>query len=153
MPHRNNSSFGIALVTAQFSILGYFALFHPIRQAFGPQDIVAFTLITAGILLGASALLAHRAGHFRIVPEPDSETTLIMTGPYAFIRHPMYTALILFTFGLFVNYPVIGHFLAFSLLFIVLNMKIAYEERLLTEHFPEYPEYQRSTHRLLPFIY
>ena len=153
MSYRNTSSFGIALVTAQFSILGYFALFHPIHQAFGPQDIVAFTLITAGILLGASALFAHRAGRFRIVPEPDSETTLIMTGPYAFIRHPMYTALILFTFGLFVNYPVIGHFLAFSLLFIVLNIKLLYEESLLTTTFPPYAAYKTHTKRLIPFVY
>jgi len=153
MPHRNNSSFGIALVTAQFFILGYFALFHPIRQAFGPQDIVAATFIVAGMLLGASAVLAHHTGRFRIVPEPGATTMLITDGPYAFIRHPMYTALILLTFGLFVNYPVASHLLAFTLLFIVLNVKLIYEESILTRRFPEYRQYQARTRKLFPFVF
>lgn len=153
MPHQNTSRFGIVIVMTQFSILGYFALFHPIRQSFGPQDIVAYTFILTSVLLGTSAVLAHRPNHFRIVPEPDLRRALIIDGPYAFIRHPMYAALILLTFGLFVNYPVMGHFLAFSLLFITLNIEIIHEERLLTRHLPNYRRYRDRTWKLFPFVY
>ncbi len=147
------SFFSKILLTAQFLVLGYFALFHPIRQAFGPQDVVAYILIASGILLGAFALFSHRKSHFRFAPEPDTTTTLITSGPYAFIRHPLYTSLILLTFGLFVNYPVISHFLAFALLFIILNIKITYEEKLLLKNFPNYTKYQAVTHKLFPFVY
>ncbi len=152
MSHQNNFS-GIILVTTQFLILGYFTLSHPIRQPFGPQDIVAYTFILSGILLGASALFAIRKSRFRIIPEPDIHAILVTNGPYAFIRHPMYTALILFTFGLFLNFPVITHFLAFALLFITLNLKLTYEETLLTQACPSYRSYQAGTRKLFPFLY
>lgn len=141
------------LITTQFLIIGYFILFHPIRQDFGPQDIIAWTLVIAGIALGVSAFRAMRQSHFKITPKPHMDATLITIGPYAFIRHPMYTALIILTLGLFLNYPVIGHLIAFLLLFILLNIKLNYEERLLAEKFPAYMSYQAGTKKLFPFIY
>lgn len=142
-----------SLVIAQYLILGYFILFHPIRQDFGPQDVIAWTLVIAGIALGASALLAMRRSRFRISPEPHAEAALITSGPYVFIRHPMYAALLILTFGLFLNYPVIEHLIAFLLLFIILSLKINYEERLLVGKFPSYASYQSHTKRFFPFVY
>ncbi len=141
------------LIAAQFAIIGYFILFHPIRQVFGPQDIVAGTLVITGIALGLSALFTMRQSRFKIAPEPHATATLITSGPYAIIRHPMYTALVVATFGLFLNYPVPGHFIAWALLFAVLNIKFSYEERLLTARFPGYAVYQAGTQKLFPFIY
>ena len=142
-----------SLIGAQFAIIGYFILFHPIRQVFGPQDIVAGTLVIAGISLGLSALFTMRQSRFKSAPEPHAAATLIMSGPYAIIRHPMYTALIVATFGLFLNYPVPGHLIAWALLFAVLNIKLSYEERLLTARFPGYAAYRTGTKKLFPFIY
>ncbi len=154
MPHHHSAFFSKALVLTQFLILGYFIFFHPIQQPFGPQDIIAGTLVIAGIAIGAWALLSMRRGStFRILPEPDTNANLVIDGPYAFIRHPMYTALILCTFGLFLNYPVISHFIAWSLLFVTLNIKLIYEEKLLLQIFPNYTKYQAVTYKLFPFVY
>ncbi len=153
MSRQETTSLSKIFVTLQFLILSYFVLFHPIHQPFGPQDVVAWTIIIAGCTLGIFALLSFRKSSFRIVPEPNDNATLITDGPHAFIRHPMYTALILLTFGLFINYPIPSHFLAFSLLFITLNLKLTYEEKLLLRMFPRYQKYQASTHKLFPFVY
>lgn len=143
-----------SLVTLQFLCLGYFILFHPIIQPFGPQDIVASTLVFAGLALGVWAFITLRhASHFRIVPELDTRATLVTTGPYTIIRHPMYTALLLITCGLFLNYPVLSHFLAFSLLFIIFNLKINIEESFLKKRFPDYTTYRNNTQKLIPFLY
>ena len=89
MSPQQTSHFGILLVTIQFLILGYFVFFHPIQQPFGPQDMIAWTLVTAGIAIGTWALLSMRRGSkLRILPEPDANATLIIDGPSAFIRHP-----------------------------------------------------------------
>ena len=152
MTHQS-SLFSKSLVGAQFAIISYFVLFHPVLQPFAPQDIVAWTLVLAGITLGFWAFITLRPGKFRIAPEPAQTAILIISGPYAFIRHPMYTALLLTTFGLFLNYPVIRHFVAFALLFILLTIKLSYEEKLLTEKFPHYTTYQAHTKRLIPFVY
>ncbi len=149
----HTSSLSRFLVGAQFIIIGYFILFHPIRQAFGPQDIVAATLVIAGIALGLSALVTMRQSRFKIAPEPHAEAALITSGPYALIRHPMYTALLVTTFGLFLNYPIPGHFIAWALLFIVLNIKLSYEERLLAAKFAAYAAYRSGTKKLFPFVY
>lgn len=154
MIHNHSAFFSKALVLTQFLTLGYFVFFHPIQQPFGPQDIVAGTLVTAGIVIGVWAFLSIRRGStFRILPEPATHATLITNGPYAFVRHPMYTALILCTLGLFLNYPVMSHFIAWSLLFITLNIKLIHEEKLLPQIFPNYTKYQAVTHKLFPFIY
>ena len=154
MSPQQTSHFGILLVTIQFLILGYFVFFHPIQQPFGPQDMIAWTLVTAGIAIGTWALLSMRRGSkLRILPEPDANATFIIDGPYAFIRHPLYTALILLTFGLFLNYPVMSHFVAWSLLFVTLNIKLIHEEKLLLQIFPNYTKYQAVTHKLFPFVY
>lgn len=154
MSPQQTSHFGILLVTIQFLILGYFVFFHPIQQPFGPQDMIAWTLVTAGIAIGTWALLSMRRGSkLRILPEPDANATLIIDGPYAFIRHPLYTALILLTFGLFLNYPVMSHFVAWSILFVTLNIKLIHEEKLLLQIFPNYTKYQAVTHKLFPFVY
>lgn len=142
------------LVGLQFLCLGYFVLFHPFIQPFGPQDIVAGTLVFAGITLGIWAFITvRRTSHFRIVPELDVHATLVTTGPYATIRHPMYTALLLITFGLFLNYPVMNHFSIFALLFVLLNIKISIEEKSIIKRFPQYDTYKDSTKKLLPFIF
>ncbi len=142
------------LVTAQFTILGYFFFFHPFRQPLGPQDMVAGTLVLSGIALGVWAFLTmRRLSHFRVSPEPAAGGTLVTEGPYAFIRHPMYSALLLVTFGLFLNYPLLSHFLAFALLFAILQIKLHLEETWLAQTFPRYPEYQASTKKLFPFLY
>jgi len=41
----------------------------------------------------------NRVGNFNITPEIRKDAKLIVTGPYRFVRHPMYSALILFMLG------------------------------------------------------
>ncbi|MFX1506615.1 MAG: methyltransferase family protein [Promethearchaeota archaeon] len=79
---------------------------------------------------------------------------LITTGPYQYIRHPMYMIFIIFTCCL----PLaLGSFIAFlaSLLFpILLIYRIRIEEKMLMDHLPGYKEYmERVQYRLIPKIY
>lgn len=152
MQHSLTSLSSKLLVTAQSLLIGYFVLTHPLRQTFTEQDIVAWTFVLAGFTLGAWAFFTLRPS-FRITPEPRTDGSLITTGPYASIRHPMYTSLLLITFGLFLNFPILGHLLAFLVLFVVLTIKLEYEEHLLQEKYPDYTRYQTHTKRLIPFVY
>ena len=43
----------------------------------------------------------NKIGNFNIVPEIKDEAKLIVTGPYKFVRHPMYSSLILFIICIF----------------------------------------------------
>lgn len=89
-------------------------------------------------------------------PDGDFEetTTLITTGVYHFIRHPLYSSLIAFALGAFLKSPAwVGALLVVTtILGAVLTARI--EERHNLERFGEaYREYMERTSRFIPFIY
>jgi len=78
---------------------------------------------------------------------------LIRTGPYRFVRHPIYTGLLVMWLGTIVF---VGKLYgACSLLLVAIGfwIKLRQEERLLLRHFPAtYPIYRREVKALVPFI-
>ena len=81
----------------------------------------------------------------------NREHKLIQSGPYANIRHPMYTALFMIYFGLGIiscNYIILSDILLASL---SLSCRIPYEEKMMTDRFgDQYRKYIRTTGRFLP---
>jgi protein-S-isoprenylcysteine O-methyltransferase Ste14 len=78
---------------------------------------------------------------------------LIQRGPYRFVRHPIYSGLLLMVLGTAVVLNRAGPFLGFVIYFAALGVKLRQEEALMTRHFPEtYPPYKARTKALIPFI-
>ena len=88
-----------------------------------------------------------------ISPEIRQKQQLFTGGPYRFIRHPMYLAVLLAT-AVWVgnNFSFISVGL-WALLLVDLLIKLHYEERLLTKHFADYKKYTKHTKKLVPFVY
>ena len=107
----------------------------------------------AGLGVGLWALAAMRRSRLRIRPEPHPESVLIKHGPYRWVRHPMYTAVLLVAGGWVGYAPTGGRVLAGAALVVVLLLKIRREEQLLAEKFPDYAAYRTTTWRLLPPIW
>lgn len=110
---------------------------------------VGAPLILLGGVVALPAVLAH-GRKLTPLPEPNRALGLQQRGIYASIRHPMYTGLLLITFGLAIvlqkPWGVAGA-LALTLFF---NLKAREEERRLLQCYPEYAEYQARTGRFLP---
>jgi protein-S-isoprenylcysteine O-methyltransferase Ste14 len=86
--------------------------------------------------------------------EVDKEQKVISTGPYAIVRHPMYSGVTL----MFLSTPIaLGSFWAlipFLFFPILLVFRILNEEKVLLKELPGYPEYyQKVRYRLIPFIW
>ena len=80
-----------------------------------------------------------------------SEQTLITTGPYRYMRHPMYTALITVGIGLGLMSASWYFLLPFILTAIVIVLRIPHEEAAMIEKFgAQYIQYAQNTGRLLP---
>ena len=78
---------------------------------------------------------------------------LIKTGPYQFVRHPIYTGLLVMCFGTAIEIGRARGWLALPLMAIAFWIKLKQEERLLLRHFPnEYPVYQKQVKALVPFV-
>jgi len=79
---------------------------------------------------------------------------LILRGPYAVVRHPIYTGLLLALAGTAITVGEIRAFIGLGLGFIAFLLKSAAEERFMHEEFSgEYARYSQRVRRLIPFIF
>jgi protein-S-isoprenylcysteine O-methyltransferase Ste14 len=78
---------------------------------------------------------------------------LIESGPYALVRHPIYTGLLMMALGTAVNYGRAMGFAVFFALCGAIWWKARQEERIMSSHFPEaYPEYKMRVRAIIPFV-
>jgi protein-S-isoprenylcysteine O-methyltransferase Ste14 len=76
---------------------------------------------------------------------------VIQTGPYAWVRHPIYSGLILALFGTAITLGTISAFAGFALMVISFLRKLKIEETWLRSQFgAEYEEYQNRVKALIP---
>lgn len=115
-------------------------------------SIVGTILLPAGILLLIVATF-RLGSNLTPVPYPKDEGTLIETGPYRLVRHPMYCGGILISFG----WAFLAHgwlTLGYAIMMLVFfDIKSRREEQWLKEKFPNYGAYQKHVRKLIPFIY
>jgi protein-S-isoprenylcysteine O-methyltransferase Ste14 len=114
--------------------------------------LIAVAVAVCGALLGLWAVISIGVRRVSILPELRHNAELVTAGPYRWVRHPMYAALLLFIGGLAFSPLAFWKVIAWSVLVIVLFAKSATEERELNEKFANYREYSRRTKRLIPYL-
>lgn len=113
---------------------------------------VGVALMLAGVALVLAAAL--RLGRsLTPLPYPREGAQLAQTGPYAIVRHPIYSGALLAVFGwaAFVRGPLT--LLEALAVLVLLDIKSRREERWLAERFEGYAGYQKRVRKLVPFLY
>jgi protein-S-isoprenylcysteine O-methyltransferase Ste14 len=120
------------------------ALLMPVAWAVSVQVLA--------IVLMMWARVTFRARSFHFAANP-TEGGLVTTGPYRFIRHPIYTAgcLIAWPGAILIHTP--AAFVAVALVTAGAIVRALSEEHLLVERYPDYREYARATRRMIPGIW
>jgi protein-S-isoprenylcysteine O-methyltransferase Ste14 len=153
MTERQRLWTGSLLVLLQFGLLAVLALLAWPAVEHGAVPRVAWAAAAGALLLFGWTLRANRLGNFNIHPRPRVGGTLVTNGPYAWIRHPMYTAFLLGAFALARTADAGAAWLAWWVLSLVLWFKSTLEERwMLTQH-PGYAHYREQTKRFVPWVY
>ena len=78
---------------------------------------------------------------------------LIKSGPYAVVRHPIYTGILTGFLGTAIALSEVRGFLVFALIFYILWRKLSMEEQWMRAQFGEtYTEYAKQTAALVPYV-
>ncbi len=113
---------------------------------------VSISLQVAAILLMLWARVTFGMRSFHLAANP-TEGGLVTTGPYRYMRHPIYAAVLLFLWtGVAANASPLSVALGLAAT-AMLALRIAFEERLVRQRYPEYDDYARRTKRVIPFIF
>jgi len=143
--------------------LGFFLLFGRPRS-FGFLAARFLTVSTAAAYLGfaftlAGILLAIWARFFlgsnlSGTPMIKRDHQLIRSGPYLFVRHPIYSGLLLAILGTAIYIGEIRGLFALALAIIGLKWKSLTEESFMQEQFgSSYIEYKRHVKAIIPFVW
>ncbi len=82
--------------------------------------------------------------------EPTAQASLRTDGLYRFVRHPIYTGVLLLSCGIAATAGTVLDLIVAGALITLLSIKARFEERLLAQRFPEYAAYAKVTPRFLP---
>ena len=86
--------------------------------------------------------------------ELKKDHQLIRTGPYAIVRHPIYSGFMLATLGTAIAYGEVSGLVAFILILAAWGYKSRLEEKVLIEHFgAEYERYRKDVKGLIPLLW
>jgi protein-S-isoprenylcysteine O-methyltransferase Ste14 len=125
---------------------------------FGWSHVPVF-VVPLGDLLVASGLmliwLVFRANPYASATVTmETEQTVISSGPYALVRHPMYSGGLLLFLGIPFALGSWWGLVLFVPLLVLIIWRLKQEERYLSTHLPGYRDYcAKVTHRLIPFIW
>jgi len=115
--------------------------------------IVGLALMLSGGALAVWGLVALGSNNLTALPYPKDEATLTVTGPYAIVRNPIYSGLLLGATGLGLWHQSWVTLLLSAGLFVLFDLKTRREQAWLTERFPEYSAYARRVKKLVPWVY
>jgi len=148
---------GEGWVVIQFVLLAVVAVSGLVGPAWVGTARLATTVLGAvllalGLLLALRGLLDLRDA-LTPLPHPRDGASLVDTGSYRLVRHPIYGGIIVGAagYGLLMASPLT---LAGSVVLLgFFRLKSAREELWLEARYPGYASYRARTRRLVPFIY
>ena len=147
-------SVGLMLAIIAAFLLPYLPIFHFLN--FAPVNPV---LSSIGVILCAAGMAflvwarQHLGRNWSQTVSIKKGHELVTSGPYRYVRHPMYTGGLVACIG-----SVIVGGGAWIFLLVILGAiflwRVGAEDKLMEQQFPnEYPEYKKRTKALIPFIW
>jgi protein-S-isoprenylcysteine O-methyltransferase Ste14 len=143
---------GNVLVALQLLLIAALAALGAPAFVRGGAPPGAWVFAAAGTALIGWALYWNRPGNFNVRPVPRPGGRLIDQGPYRWIRHPMYSAVMLCGIAAAWAAASWPPWLVEAALVAVLVAKAALEERWMLARHPEYRAYCARTRRFVPGI-
>lgn len=149
VPQRSATGFfpRFAAMAGTFLSLGFVLL--PAPELSSALYLVSLLLLIGGVGFAIWALLVLGRS-ISLLPEARR---LVTSGPYAFVRHPLYLGEMVAVVGIALQHPSVWAPLLLGVIWAFQLQRMTYEELVLSRSFPEYRDYMARTARLLPGVY
>jgi protein-S-isoprenylcysteine O-methyltransferase Ste14 len=147
-------SFGLMLAIIVAFLLPFLPIFYFLN--FAPVNLL---LSIIGVVLCAAGMVClvwarqHLGRNWSQTVSVKKEPELVTSGPYRYVRHPMYAGGFLAAFG---SAIVCGGGWIFLLLILgaIFLWRVGAEDKLMAQQFPgEYPDYKKRTKAFIPFVW
>jgi len=112
--------------------------------ASGIQILSVLLMIWARIIFGFKSFHASANTY---------KKKLVTKGPYKWLRHPIYAAVIYFFLACIISYPTIKTIIAVTVIVASTIVRMLLEEKSLFENFADYKAYYTQTKRFIPFVF
>jgi protein-S-isoprenylcysteine O-methyltransferase Ste14 len=140
----------LSLVSLVLMIAGLLGLIACRSLVSRSPVVIAVQLAAFALMVWARVTFGRRSFHAAADP---TEGGLVTTGPYRFVRHPIYTAVCLFVFaGALAHVSLLAAGLALLVLLGAIGRMLS-EEHLVLQRYPEYAQYSARTKRMLPLVF
>ena len=138
-----------SLIAFAISILAMIFLFK--NNSIISDNIIAIIIqmFAFGLMIWARIIFGFKSFHALANTSKDK---LVTNGPYKWLRHPIYAAVIYFFLACIISYPNIETIIAVALIILCTFARMILEEKALLENFAAYDSYYKRTKRLIPFI-
>lgn len=158
--HRATAPATIVNRRSRWGMLLQFVAFSLLWQGhFWTRSLTLWRIALAVVLFAAAALLSWTSsralsGHLRADAALGAEHKLVRSGPYALVRNPIYTSMILVLCAVAVVITGWKLFLAAIVVFVIgTEIRVRTEEQLLASRFgEEFQAYKRGVPAYLPFL-
>ncbi len=145
---------------AAFWLLAYFVAYWVAGRTCDPSQPIDLVAV-AGVLvyLLSSALTAWALSENRYAEavsrlQEERGQRVCSTGPYAWVRHPMYSAIVMWCVAMVMVFPSAWVALVSGAVAVVIAVRTALEDAMLADGLPGYAEYRRRVRwRLVPFVW
>jgi protein-S-isoprenylcysteine O-methyltransferase Ste14 len=139
------------------SVLGYLAMMGGLvgllltRSLLSASPLVIIPQVAAtALMIWARITFGRRSFHLAANPTAGG---LVTTGPYRFIRHPIYTGVCLFVTAGAAAHLSWATVLLTGLVWSGAVGRMFCEEHLVVARYPEYRQYAATTSRMIPFVF
>ena len=132
-------------------MIGGLLLLIALGNLLSPSPVVIVVQVCGtALMLWARVTFGRRSFHLAANP---TEGGLVTSGPYRFIRHPIYTGVILIVAASLASHVSLSALVAACLVLGGTLLRIFCEEALVVQRYPEYLEYRTKTWRMIPFLF
>jgi protein-S-isoprenylcysteine O-methyltransferase Ste14 len=112
--------------------------------------VLALQTTAVALMIWARLVFGRRSFHAAAQPTGGR---LVTRGPYRFVRHPIYESVCLFAWACGLGHLSVIALGMAAIVTVGAVVRVAVEERLLRQQYPEYVEYARRTKRIVPYVF